>query len=60
MSIEKIPLNKSSVRNMPLEGEEAMQLYAAEIASKIIALNKQVALLQAEFAERKQLLREID
>jgi uncharacterized small protein (DUF1192 family) len=60
MSIEKMPPHKSNGRNMSLGGEEAMQLYAAEIARKVIELNTQVALLQAEIAERKQLLRDLD
>lgn len=60
MSIEKMPRNKSNKSNMSLEGEEAVQLYAAEIARKVTTLNKQAGLLLAEFAEMKQALREIE
>lgn len=54
--------NKSTppTRDASLEGEEAMRLYAAELGRKIDALNEQIGLLQAAFAERKRLLCEID
>lgn len=55
---------KSSVKSdegaMPLAGEEAVELYAAEIARKIAALSEQADLLRAEIAESQQLLRDIE
>lgn len=40
----------------PLQGEEAVELYAAEIVRKIAALSEQAVLLRAEIAESGQLL----
>jgi len=48
------------MRDTSLEGVQAMDLYVAEFGRKIDALNKQIGLLQAAFAERKQLFREIN
>ena len=60
MTSKKLPTKKSNVRVMPLKGEEAVQLYAAEIVRNIAALGEQAGLLQAEIAGSKQLLDEID
>ncbi|HZD90983.1 MAG TPA: hypothetical protein VE224_12850 [Pseudolabrys sp.] len=47
-------------RSMPLSGAEAVELYAAEIARKIAALGEQARRLQAEVAESRQILRDIE
>lgn len=46
------------VRSTSLEGEEALNLYVAEIGQRIDALAQQIGRLQAAFAEREQLFRE--
>ena len=50
----------STNTGMAVEGEEAVDLYVAEFWRRIDALNRQIGLLQNAFAERKQLLREIE
>lgn len=50
----------ADARVMPLAGEEAVELYAAEIARKIAKLGEQADLLRAELAESQQLLRDIE
>lgn len=47
-------------RGMSLEGAEALELYLAEIARNLDAIDQHLTLLQTTFAERQELLREID
>ena len=62
MITERMVPEKSTplTRGMAVEGEEAVDLYVAEFWRRIDALNRQIGLLQNAFAERKQLLREIE
>ncbi len=62
MITERMVPEKSTplTRRMAVEGEEAVDLYVAEFWRRIDALNRQIGLLQNAFAERKQLLREIE
>ncbi len=56
-----VPIVRSStpVSGTAVEGEEAVELYAAEIARNLNVLNRQVGLLRDEYAEAQALLRKI-
>ena len=60
MTIKRTYPKGSAARVRPLQGDEAVELYAAEIACKIAALSEQADLLRAEIGESQQLLRDID
>ncbi len=60
MTIKRLHPKNSDARVRPLQGNEAVELYAAEIACKIAALGEQADLLRAELAESTQLLDQID
>ena len=59
MSNERIASAESNARTMALEGKEAAQLYAMEIAYNMNQLRVQVGMLQAQIVESKRLLDEI-
>ena len=60
MNNKRMPPKKSDTPATPLQGEEAVQLYTAEIARNIAALGEQAGLLKAQIAGSKKLLDEID
>jgi uncharacterized small protein (DUF1192 family) len=63
MTIVTLKLPKESTASSldsGLEGEQAAQLYVAEIGCRINALDRQIGRLQAALAERKRLLDEIE
>ena len=51
-----MPPTKPVARTIPLEGEDAVQLYAMEIMHNIGHLRAQVVLLQAKIAESQRFL----
>jgi hypothetical protein len=61
MTTERMLPNESAphTRPMSLEGQEALELYLAEIGRNVEAINGQATLLQTAFTERKELLQEI-
>lgn len=60
MTTKGVHPKRSSARERPLQGDEAVALYAAEIARKIAEIGEQADLLRAEIAESGQMLNEID
>ena len=59
MKIKNLHPKSSSSHTGPLQGEEAVELYTAEIVRKIAALSEQATLLRAEIGDSRQLLDEI-
>ena len=59
MKIKNLHPKSSSTHTEPLRGEEAVELYTAEIVRKIAALSEQAVLLKGEIGESRQLLDEI-
>jgi hypothetical protein len=56
MPVKRMHPRSASAGGRPLQGDEAVELYAAEIARKIAALSQQADLLRAKIAESGQLL----
>lgn len=56
MTTKKMHPKNSSTRERPLQGNEAVELYAAEIARKVAEISEQVDLLRSEISESEQLL----
>lgn len=56
MTTKRMHPKNASAGVRPLQGDEAVELYAAEIARKIAALSEQTDLLRAEIVESGQLL----